>query len=109
MLYRVIFILGLLILLAGYTYYKVDPFSAYKNFIKKPLSIKPKKLEYYGEEEQLIRSTFKLDLSKREKSILAGLHWIITFIDEDKNFDEVFPDFMLLMQTLSISNDRKHQ
>ncbi len=93
----------------GYAYHKYDPFSEYKAFIKKPLHIKPKQLKHYAEEEQLIRAKLKLQLSERERSILAGIHWIISLADDDKNFDNFFSDFMLLLNNLSRSEDRIHQ
>lgn len=93
----------------AYAQYKYDPFSAYKDFIKKPLAIKSKKLKHFGEEEQLIREKLKLDISQRERSILAGLHWIIVFADDEKNFKALFPDFMLLMDKMANSGDRIHQ
>lgn len=105
-----VFIVGLLTtLLVGYVHNKWDPFTPYKDFTKGPLSIKPKKLKHYADEEQLIREKLKLDLSHRERVILAGIHWIITFADDDNNFDFLFPDFMLLMQKLTMSENRAHQ
>jgi hypothetical protein len=107
MLAAVIF--GTVILLLGYAHQRLDPFFQYKNFTHKPLSIEPKQLKYYAEEEQLIRTKLKLELSQRERVILAGLHWLISFIDKDKNFDYLFPDFMLLMHNMTISDNRLHQ
>lgn len=96
-------------LVDSYAQQKPDPFSRYRDFVKKPLSIEPKDLKHYAREEQLIREKLALDLSTRERSILAGIHWLLTFMDKDDNFDSVFPDFMLLMNTLTHSEDRVHQ
>lgn len=102
-------IFTIITLSASYASYKFDPFSQYRNFIKRPLAIKAKQLKYYNEEEKLIRAKLKLDLSQRERVILAGLHWMICFIDDDSNFDGLFADFMLFMQTMTHSHGRQHQ
>jgi len=88
---------------------KDDPFASYKDFIKKPFNIEPKDLKHYQEEERMIRDKLKLDLSKRERVILAGLHWLITYMDKDDRFEFAFPDFMLLMNSLKNSENRIHQ
>lgn len=105
----IIILFGVFVVATSYTQYKNDPFGRYKNFVKKPLDIMPQNLTHYGAEEKLIRDKLKLDLSPRERSMLAGLHWLIVFADNDKNFDFIFPDFILLLNTLSNSKDRIHQ
>jgi hypothetical protein len=97
------------ILLASYSGIKNDPYATYRDKEKKPLSIEPKQLKYFFEAELLIRQKLKLDLSQREETILAGLHSLITFADNDDNFDRMFGDFMLLMNVLSHSENRIHQ
>lgn len=87
----------------------IDPFAAYRNFTKAPLTIEKKSLRHFAEIEEIIRAKLKLDLSKRERSILAGLHWLITFADADKNFGFMFSDFMLLMNILADGENRVHQ
>ncbi len=94
---------------ASYSLRKYDAFSAYRTFIKLPLAIKEKHLRHYAKEERMIRNKLKLELSERERSILAGLHWVIRLTDEDTNFDFFFSDFMLLLNTLSQSENRVHQ
>src|SRR5580704_2892855 len=91
------------IFLVGYARHKQDPFSAYRDLVKKPLLIKEKKLNHYAEEEALIREKLKLSLSDKEYSILSGIHWILGLADDDKNFKFLFPDFMLLIDALSNS------
>jgi hypothetical protein len=93
----------------GYAQYKSDTFASYRMLIKKPLSIKKRDLVHYAEEEALIREQLAFNLTHKERVILGGIHWLLDFIDKDKNFDSVFPDFMLLMQVLSHSGDRQHQ
>ena len=89
---------------------KNDSFSEYRDFEKKPIVInKPDKINYYHNEEALIREKLKLKLSQKEYSILAGLHWILGLADNDEAFQFLFPDFMLLMNTLSKSDTRIHQ
>lgn len=102
-------LIGLVVGAARYSLRAYDAFSPYRAFIKMPLAIKEKHLKHYAKEELMIRNKLKLDLSQRERSILAGLHWIIAFADDDKNFDFLFPDFMLLLNTLSNSENRAHQ
>lgn len=94
---------------AGYAYHKRDPFFAYRALSKKPLQIKAQPLTHYGDEEKLIREKLKLDISHREKVILSGLHWLITYMDKDDHFDFVFCDFVMLMHKLSNSDTRIHQ
>lgn len=107
--FSALLILGLATFLVGYARYKYDPFSAYRDFVKKPVEIKPKNLKHFAMEEQLIRDKLKLELSKKERSILSGLHWVITLVDDEKNFKPLFADFLLLMDALSNSHGRINQ
>lgn len=105
-----LFLLASITLWFGYAETKRDPFFRYRDFVKKPLNIiKPEKALHYGHEEELIRAKLKLDLSKKERSILAGLHWILGLADDDEAFAALFPDFMLFLDKMSVSHDRIHQ
>lgn len=86
-----------------------DPFAAYRNFEKKPLDLKGEKLEHFDEEALLLREKLTLDLSRKERAILAGLHFVLNFVDADKHFKFLFPDFLLLMHAMSHSHGRVHQ
>lgn len=101
--------IGTFVLMLGYGHLTYEPFSEYKNFKQGPLDIRPKQLKYYPVEEKLIRDKLNLALSQRERAILAGLHWIISFADKDDNFNFLFPDFMLLMYKMTQAEDRAHQ
>jgi hypothetical protein len=89
---------------------KNDPFASYRDFVKKPLNITaPPLVKHYEHEEKLIREKLKLKLSQKERSILAGLHWILGLVDNDEEFAFLFPDFMLFMDKMSDCEDRIHQ
>lgn len=106
----VLFILTSFTLWFGYAEAKRDPFSRYRDFVKKPFEItKPEQALHYGAEEELIRSKLKLELSQKERSILAGLHWILGLTDDNDAFSALFPDFLLFLDKMSASEDRIHQ
>jgi hypothetical protein len=86
-----------------------DPFKPYRQAQEKPLAIEKQTLTNFGVEEALIREKLKLSLSQRERSILAGLHWILGLVDDDETFFFIFSDFLLLMNVLGNSEDRDHQ
>lgn len=102
-------ILGLITISIGYAQYRYDPFAQYRDFVKKPLLIKPTPLKHFANEERLIREKLKLDLVPKERSILSGLHWVLGLTDDEKKFKELFPDFMLLIDSLSHGHGRVHQ
>jgi hypothetical protein len=94
----------------SYSKAQSDSFSPYRDFEKKALSInKPSFVKHYGAEEALIREKLKLELSQKERSILAGLHWILGLVDDDEAFAFLFPDFMLFIDKMSHCEDRIHQ
>lgn len=101
--------LGVITISIGYAQYRYDPFAPYRDFVKKPLLIKPTPLKYFANEERLIREKLKLDLVPKERSILSGLHWVIGLADDEKKFKVLFPDFLLLIDSLSHGHGRVHQ
>lgn len=112
MIKKILFSLGigvLIFLLGGYARFKLDPYYPYRDSEKKAVDIKEKSLKYFANEEQLIRDKLKLSLSERERAILSGLHWVINLVDDDKNFKYIFPDLLLLIDSLSTSRGRSHQ
>lgn len=104
-----VFAFGLILISISYASYKKDPFMANRDFVKKPLSIGPKKLVHYAKEEQLIREKLAGKLSTKERSILSGLHWVLGLMDEDKNFKNILSDFLLMTNSLTNSRGRLHQ
>lgn len=86
-----------------------DPFARYRGPSGGKVSIQEKGLTKFADAEKLILQKLKLDLSQRERAILGGLHYLITSLNEDSHFDGVFSDFILLLTTLSHSEDRVHQ
>jgi len=105
-----IFILASITLWFGYAENRRDPFFRYRDFEKKALHItKPEKVQHYGAEEALIRAKLSFELSKKERAILAGLHWILGLVDEDIAFATLFPDLMLFLDKMTASQDRIHQ
>lgn len=105
-----IFTVVSLTVLFGYAYQKRDPFYNYRDFIKKPLNIiKPDKIKHFAQEEALIRAKLKLELSKKERTILAGLHWVLLLVDDEDAFKFLFPDWLLFMDKMSNANGRIHQ
>lgn len=99
---------GIMLLMAASTD-KEDPFQSYRDFTRGPLNIEAKKLNHFDEEAALIRQKLKLNLSKKERTILAGLHWALNLADDDKKFKFLFSDFLLLMHAMSHSHGRMHQ
>lgn len=83
-----------------------DPFLAYRHWTSYSLSIKAVDLENNQNVEKLIREKQALNLTKKEVSILSGLHWLLGFIDDDKNFDDVFSDIIILFYELTRSEQR---
>lgn len=94
---------------ASYANQRFDPYAEYKKFDKKPLALEKKKLKHYQHELNLIHEKLKLHLSQRERSILAGLHFIISFADDEQNFEYLFADLLLLSSALKHAEDRIHQ
>lgn len=108
-LLRSLVLFSTLVFISGIGVTKSDPFEEYRDFVKGPLVVKYQDLKNFKEEEKLIREKLTLNLSKKERAILSGLHWIVCLIDDEKKFKPLFSDFLLLMESLRNSHGRVHQ
>lgn len=87
----------------------IDAFSKYQETPKNPLSLKPRSLTHYADVDALIKQAFKLELSEKERSILAGLYWLTGFVDKDVNFDFLSTSLLLLLHEMTASRGRHYQ
>ncbi len=86
-----------------------DPYHKYRESSDSVLAIKPLTLKYNQSTEELIRDSFGVTKDKKEKSILAGLHWLLGFINKEENFQDVFTDFVILAAELARTDVRPMQ
>lgn len=94
---------------ASYPNSENDPFIKYRDFAATPFSPSPRALSHYGVVDKLIISKLKQKLSKKERSILQALHWLIGFADNDDNFDFISANFFILLHEMTASRERLHQ
>ncbi len=93
----------------GYYNRKIDPFSAYKDESSFSKSLETTLLLNYAPEEKLIIEKLKLELSPRERSIIAGIHWLVRFADKEENLEQIFSYFILFLHEMMASDKREHQ
>ncbi|TQV88715.1 DUF6895 family protein [Aliikangiella coralliicola] len=114
-LFSFVTLLIITISLIGYSVYFSDPYRNYRSWQFSDLinaqsvSIKPIQLNHNQNIEKRIRDALSHDLPHKEAAILSGLHWLLQFIDQDTNFNDVFSDFIILAHELSRTDIRSHQ
>lgn len=87
----------------------LDALAPYRQNEPQAFVAKPRALDYYSQAEKLIASKLRLELSRKEAAILAGLYWLIGFVDKDSNFNSLASNFLLLLHEMTFSKERKHQ
>ncbi len=90
----------------SHVYLKHDLFAPYRS----PLPPAPVTLlKHFNEIEAAILKAEKKDLSKRERAIIRGLHWVIRFADKDDHFNIIFPFLVSLLHEMHRNKERIQQ
>jgi len=81
----------------------VEPYATYQQpwLSNNDLSIQAIDSQYYGEIESELRRALKEVEQPKERAILAGMHWLLGFADDDANFTDVFTDLVLALHELT--------
>lgn len=86
---------------------KYDPFFRYRL----PLggNYSTVQLKVFRHVDDKINEALKYDLSRRERAIIKGMKWANRFVDNEKNFIEIFSLYLLFLHEMTLNVDRKVQ
>ena len=90
-------------------YYFTDPYRDYRAWSLKSIELQSVQLTFNQSNlHQVLVELEKLDSRQRSLTqldeILAGLHWLIVFIDDSEHFQDLFSDFIIFSEELSRSS-----
>ncbi len=66
------------------------------------LEIPPFQSYFVQRELDALRVSFSRSTDAKERAILAGLHWMVRYLEEEKHFRSVFSDYMLALHELTL-------
>lgn len=106
--YKKLLLLALFLIAVGVVLvaYFSDPYRHYKSLLPQSIELNSVQLRHHQPNLLQINTAFK-SIKPQQKQIdkldeiLAGLHWLVVFIDDDERFVDLFSDFVIFSHELS--------
>ncbi len=71
------------------------------------LEVPPFQSYFVQRELDALRAHFAGTQDARERAILAGLHWMVRYLEEEKHFRSVFSDYVLALHELTLFDKQR--